>query len=69
MATGTIKTLSDRGFGFIRPDEGREDLFFHRSALVDLVFEELRQGERVSYSTEPDTRGRGMRAVDVRRAT
>jgi CspA family cold shock protein len=69
MATGTIKTISDRGFGFISPDEGREDIFFHRSALVEVTIEELRQGERVSYSSEPDTRGRGMRAVGVRRSS
>ena len=68
MATGTVKTISDRGFGFITPDQGREDLFFHSSALVGVAIEQLRPGERVSYNTEPDTRGRGMRAVDVRRA-
>lgn len=68
MATGTVKTITDRGFGFIAPDEGGGDIFFHQSALVDVTIEQLRRGERVSYSTEPDTRGRGMRAVDVRRA-
>ena len=69
MATGSIKTLSDRGFGFIRPDEGREDVFFHRSALVGVQIEDLRQGDRVSFSTEQDPRGRGIRAVDVQRTT
>jgi CspA family cold shock protein len=69
MATGTVKTISDRGFGFIRPDEGREDIFFHRSSLVGVAIEELRQGEQVSFNTEPDPRGRGLRAVDVRRTT
>jgi cold shock CspA family protein len=34
MATGTVKTLSDRGFGFITPDEGEGDLSFHQSALA-----------------------------------
>ena len=69
MATGTVKTLTDRGFGFIRPDEGREDIFFHRSSLVGLSMEELHQGDQVTYNTEPDPRGRGLRAVDVRRTT
>ncbi len=66
MAEGTIKTLNERGFGFIRPDQGQEDLFFHSTALVDVAFEQLRQGQRVSFSSQPDTRGRGQRAVDVR---
>lgn len=68
MATGTIKTIADRGFGFINPDEGNGDLFFHQSALVGMTIEQLRQGERVVFSVEPDARGRGMRAVNVRRA-
>lgn len=67
MATGTVKTLSDRGFGFITPDAGEGDLFFHQSALVGVTIEQLRRGDRLTYTTEPDTRGRGLRAVDVRR--
>ena len=63
------KIVADRGFGFIRPDEGREDIFFHRSSLVGLSMEELHQGDQVTYNTEPDPRGRGLRAVDVRRTT
>jgi CspA family cold shock protein len=68
MATGTVKTLSDRGFGFITPDEGGGDLFFHQTALVGVTIEQLRQGDRLTYSPEPDPRGRGMRAANVRRA-
>lgn len=68
MAEGAIKTITDRGFGFIRPDEGRDDIFFHRSALAGgLTFEELRQGDRVSFTAENDPRGKGPRAADVRR--
>jgi CspA family cold shock protein len=70
MAEGTIKTLTDRGFGFIQPDAGRHDIFFHRSALAGgLTFEELRQGDRVSFTEEDDPRGKGARAADVRRAS
>jgi len=65
MAEGTIKTITDRGFGFIRPDDGQEDIFFHRSALVGATFEQLRQGDRVSFNAEDDPRGKGMRASDV----
>lgn len=65
MADGTIKTLTDRGFGFIRPTEGREDIFFHRSALVGVNFEQLREGDHVTFTAENDPRGKGMRAADV----
>ena len=55
MAEGTIKRLTDRGFGFI--DTGKEkDLFFHSSSLQGGSFEELREGQKVSY-----TEGRGQK--------
>ena len=55
MAEGTIKKLTDRGFGFI--DTGNnKDLFFHNSSLEGVSFEELREGERVSF-----TEGRGQK--------
>ena len=55
MAEGKIKKLMDKGFGFI--DTGMDkDLFFHNSALEGVSFEELREGERVSF-----TEGRGQR--------
>jgi len=66
MADGSIKTITDRGFGFIQPTEGREDIFFHRSALVDVSIEQLRQGDHVTFTAENDPRGKGMRASDVR---
>jgi CspA family cold shock protein len=57
MPTGTIKRLvRDRGFGFVRDDEGQE-LFFHRSAVRDVPFEELTEGQRVSYEEEPSAKG------------
>lgn len=69
MATGTIKTITDRGFGFIRPEDGREDVFFHRTALVGVAFEQLRQGDSVTYTAEIDPRGKGPRASDVHLVT
>jgi CspA family cold shock protein len=55
MAEGTIKRLMDRGFGFI--DTGTDkDLFFHSSAVEEVSFEELKEGQRVSY-----TEGRGQK--------
>jgi CspA family cold shock protein len=69
MANGTVKTITDRGFGFIQPEDGQSDVFFHRSALVGITLEQLRQGDRVTYTAERDPRGKGMRAVDVRVVT
>ena len=66
MANGSIKTITERGFGFILPENGHEDVFFHRSALVDVSFEQLRQGDRVTFTAEHDPRGKGPRAADVR---
>ena len=53
MAEGTIKRLTDRGFGFIKTgtDKG---LFFHSSSLEGVSFDELHEGQKVSY-----TEGRG----------
>ena len=69
MASGTIASLRDRGFGFIMPDgaTSRGDLFFHRSAVVERSFDQLREGQRVSFDEEPDPRDASRRrAVNVR---
>jgi CspA family cold shock protein len=55
MAEGTIKRLTDRGFGFINTGKDK-DLFFHSSALQGVSFEELQVGQKVSY-----TEGRGQK--------
>lgn len=64
--TGTIKTLTDRGFGFIsRPGESK-DLFFHSKDLVGVTFEDLKQGDTLSFDVvEGD---KGLAAVNVSRA-
>jgi cold shock protein len=66
MMTGIIKRLTDKGFGFITPDEaGAKDVFFHSSALIDMVFDELREGDKVSFDVEDSEKG--PRAVNVQR--
>jgi CspA family cold shock protein len=65
VAQGTIARITDRGFGFIKQEQGTEDLFFHSSALVGVTFDELQRDDLVQYDSEPDTRGRGNRAVNV----
>ncbi len=64
--TGTIKRVTDKGFGFIAPDGGDKDVFFHMSSLVGVNFDELREGDKVSFETEESDKG--PRAVNVQRA-
>merc|ERR1712151_467434 len=70
--TGTVaKFLTDRGFGYITPDNGESDIFVHFSAIVGSGFKELREGQQVRFGVEPDTKGKGkggkpaVRAVAV----
>jgi cold shock protein len=63
VAEGTIKRLTDKGFGFIATGKG-DDIFFHMSNLDGVRFEELREGQKVSYV---EGRGpKGPRAEQVR---
>ncbi len=68
MATGTIKKLvSDKGFGFITPSAGGNDIFFHLSSLNDIQFNTLQVGQSVSYDVDDgNDRGKGPRAMNVR---
>lgn len=63
---GTIARLTDRGFGFIKPDEGDKDVFFHARSLVDVMYDDLREGDAVTFTLEEGPKGPA--AVDVRRA-
>ena len=68
MATGTVASLRDRGFGFITPDgaSSHADLFFHSSAVANSGFDQLSEGQRVSFDEEPDPRdATRRRAVNV----
>ena len=64
MAQGTVKWFNeDTGYGFISPDEGREDLFVHYSGIVGNGFKALDEGDKVTYEA---TQGRkGMQATNV----
>ena len=64
--TGTIKTLTDRGFGFIARDGETKDLFFHSKDLVGVTFDELKVGDMVTFEI---TEGQeGPAATHVSRA-
>lgn len=63
MANGTIKRLvRDRGFGFIK-DDGGQEWFFHRSSVA-VNFDDLTEGQRVSFDEEPSQKG--PRAGNIR---
>jgi CspA family cold shock protein len=66
---GTIKRLmKDRGFGFIKAEDGRE-IFFHRTAVISINFESLTEGQLVEFDVEKnpkDSRTKGPRAINVR---
>jgi len=56
MSEGIIKRLTDRGFGFIQTEQG-SDLFFHMSQVEGTRFDELREGQRVSYVVGSSPKG------------
>jgi cold shock protein len=65
--TGTVKFFNQaKGYGFITPDQGDKDVFVHISALQVSGLAHLDDGVRVSFETEPDKRGKGPKAVELK---
>ena len=64
--TGTVKKLTDKGFGFITGEGLDKDLFFHGNSLVGVQYNELREGDTVSFDVEDSPKGKN--AVNVQRA-
>ena len=59
MATGTVKWFNDsKGFGFITPDEGGEDLFAHFSAIVASGYKSLKEGDKVTFDVTDGPKGK-----------
>jgi cold shock protein len=67
--TGTVKFFNtDKGYGFIRPDDGTRDVFVHVSAVTSSGLGTLNEGQRVSFEIEDDKRGKGPKAVNLQSA-
>lgn len=66
---GTVKFFNaSKGYGFITPDGGGKDVFVHVTAVERSGIGPLADGMKVSFDTEPDERGKGPKAVDLRAA-
>jgi len=67
MARGSLrKIILQKGYGFIRPDEGGDDVFFHHTSVVGANIEDLNRGQAVSYDVVPGPdASKGPRAVNV----
>ena len=65
MPQGTVKWFnSEKGYGFIEPEEGGDDLFVHYSAISGSGFKSLEEGEKVSYEAS-----RGQKGMEARNVT
>jgi CspA family cold shock protein len=68
MPTGTVKFFNtQKGFGFIRPDDGSKDVFVHITAVERAGLATLREKDRITYDLEQDRRGK-MAAVNIAHA-
>ncbi|MEX0930885.1 MAG: cold shock domain-containing protein [Candidatus Paceibacterota bacterium] len=65
MQEGTIARLTDKGFGFIQREGQDKDLFFHSNEVVGTTYDELREGDKVSF--EVGEGPKGPNAVKVSR--
>jgi len=67
MKGSIAKIVADRGFGFIKPEEGEKELFFHaRSVVGDIVFDDLKEQDEVTFDIEEGPKGPA--AINVAKA-
>jgi CspA family cold shock protein len=64
--TGVVKFFNgERGYGFIKPDDGGRDVFVHITAVESAGMKSLNEGQRISFDIEPDKKGKGPKAVNL----
>jgi len=59
------KKIADKGFGFIAVEGQEKDLFFHSNSLAGVAFDEIQEGDRISFDVEDSPKGKN--AVNVKR--
>jgi CspA family cold shock protein len=65
--TGVVKFFNgEKGYGFIKPDDGGGDIFVHITAVEQAGLPALAEGQKVAYEIEPDKKGKGPKAVNLR---
>ena len=70
MATGTVKWFNDqKGFGFIKPDEGENDVFVHISAVEQSGLSGLTEGQKVSFELQHDPKKGKDSAINLKEAS
>ena len=63
---GVVKFFNaERGYGFIKPDDGGRDVFVHITAVEQAGLKSLTEGQRISFDVEPDKKGKGPKAVNL----
>ncbi len=63
---GTIKRLTDKGFGFIQTSAYENDLFFHATALIDVTYADLHEGREVYFGVTETEKGTNATPVSLR---
>jgi CspA family cold shock protein len=63
---GIVKFFNgERGYGFIKPDDGGRDVFVHITAVEQAGLKALNEGQRIAFDVEPDKKGKGPKAVNL----
>ena len=69
VAIGTVKFFNtQKGYGFITPDDGGRDIFVHITAVESSGLGTLSEGQKISFDVEPDKKGKGPKAVNLVKA-
>ena len=63
---GIVKFFNgEKGYGFIKPDDGSRDIFVHVTAVEQAGLQALSEGQKIAYEVEPDKKGKGPKAVNL----
>ena len=64
---GTVKFFNaEKGYGFIKPEDGGRDIFVHITAVERAALQSLAEGQKIEFEIEPDKKGKGPKAVDLK---